>query len=285
MKSTLLLLLSLLSAYIISAQLVITPGTQFSIAGNMQLTLQNTDLINNGNFTTGNSIISFTGNASSSISGNQPIQFSEIEINKTNNSSVLLQRAIGVSQRIRFSSGFLNLNGFNADLGTTGHLDGEQENTRITGPNGGEVIFNVNLNSPTGSNPANLGMFISSGQNLGNVTIKRGHQSQVNGSGLGNSILRYYDIVPANNTNLNATLRFRYLDEELNGFNENSLVFFESPNAITGRASDSLQEMVSPILLKKTVSAGLEDLRYRVRATYCRCVILYSMQNVKATRR
>ena len=182
--------------------------------------------------TTGNSMISFTGNASSSISGSQPTRFSEIEINKTNNSSVLLQRAISVTQRIRFASGFLNLNGFNADLGTTGHLDGEQENTRITGPNGGEVIFNVSLNSPTGSNPANLGVFISSGQNLGNTIIKRGHQSQVNGSGLGNSILRYYDIVPSNNINLNATLRFRYLDEELNGFNENSLAFFESPNTI-----------------------------------------------------
>lgn len=232
MKTTLLILLSLVSVYIVSAQLVITPGAQFSIAGNMQITLQNTDLINNGNFTTGNSMISFTGNASSSISGSQPTRFSEIEINKNNNSSVLLQRAISVTQRIRFASGFLNLNGFNADLGITGHLDGEKENTRITGPNGGEVIFNVSLNSPTGSNPANLGVFISSGQNLGNTIIKRGHQSQVNGSGLGNSILRYYDIVPSNNTNLNATLRFRYLDEELNGFNENSLVFFESSNTI-----------------------------------------------------
>lgn len=230
MKSTLLILLPLLSVYTVSAQLVITPGAQFSIAGNMQLTLQNTDLINNGNFTTGNSMISFTGNASSSISGSQPTRFSEIEINKTNNSSVLLQKAITVTQRIRFASGFLNLNGFNADLGTTGHLDGEQENTRITGSNGGEIIFNVSLNSPTGSNPANLGVFISSGQNLGNVIIKRGHQSQVNGSGLGNSISRYYDIVPDNNTNLNATLRFRYIDGELNGFNENSILFFESQN-------------------------------------------------------
>ena len=230
MKSTLLIQLSLLSVYAVSAQLAITPGAQFSITGNMQLTLQNTDLISNGNFTTGNSIASFTGNASSSISGSQPIQFSQIEINKTNNSSVLLQRTIGVTQRIRFASGFLNLNGFNADLGTTGHLYGEQENTRITGPNGGEVLFNVNLNSPTSSNPANLGVFITSGQNLGNTTIKRGHQSQVNGSGLGSSISRYYDIVPDNNTNLNAALRFRYIDGELNGLNENSILFFESQN-------------------------------------------------------
>lgn len=232
MKSKFLVLLPLLSVYTITAQLVVTPGAQFSIGGNMQLTLQNTDLINNGNFTTGSGTTSFTGDASSSINGSQPVQFNELEINKTNNSSVLLQRAIGVTQRILFSSGFLNLNGFNADLGTTGHLDGEQENSRITGPNGGEVIFNVNLNSPTGSNPANLGLFITSNQNLGNVTIRRGHQSQVNGAGLGSSILRYYDIIPANNANPDAKLRFRYLDGELNGLNENSIVFFESQNIV-----------------------------------------------------
>lgn len=233
MKTKLLLLLPLLSACTISAQLVITPGAQFSITGNMQLTLQNTDLVNNGSFIAGNSMTSFTGNASSFISGGQLVQFNELEMNKTNNNSVLLQRPIGVTQRILFTSGFLNLNGFNTDLGTTGHLDGEQENTRITGPTGGEVLFNVNLNSPTGSNPANLGVFVSSGQDLGNTTIRRGHQSQVNSSGLRNSILRYYDIIPANNTNLNATLRYSYLDGELNGLNENSIVFFESQNTTT----------------------------------------------------
>jgi hypothetical protein len=230
MKLILLILLPLLSACTISSQLMITPGAQFSIADNMQLTLQNTDLVNNGSFIAGNSMTSFTGNVSSSINGSQPIQFNVLEMNKTNKSSVLLHRAIGVTQHILFSSGFLNLNGFNTDLGSTAHLDVEQENTRITGLNGGEVSFNVNLNSPTNSNPANLGVFISSGQNLGNTTIKRGHHSQINGSGLGNSILRYYDIIPANNTNLNATLQFKYLDGELNGLNENSIVFFESQN-------------------------------------------------------
>src|SRR4030095_256811 len=171
MKSQLLILLMLLSTYMLPAQLTITPGAQFSIIGNMQLAIENADFINNGNFTSGNGMISFTGNAFSNISGSQPIQFSGIEINKTNNSSVLLQRTIGVSQRILLSSGFLNLNSFNADLGTTGHLDGEKEDARIIGPNGGEVLFNVNLNSPTGSNPANLGMFITADQDLGNVII------------------------------------------------------------------------------------------------------------------
>ncbi len=54
------------------------------------------------------------------------------------------------------------------------------------------------------------------------MIIKRGHQSQA-GSGLANSILRYCDIVPTNNITL---------DGELNGLDENSLVFFKSDNLI-----------------------------------------------------
>ena len=230
MKLKLLLLLPVLSVYSLSAQLVISPGAQLSLTGNPTLTLQNTSLVNNGIFNPGNSLVRFTGNSGSTISGSQPTSFFELEIDKTNNTSVSLERAIAVSQRVLFSSGFLDLNGFNTDLGTTGHLDGEQENTRVIGANGGDVRFQVSLNAPAGSNPANLGLFITSNENLGNLIIKRGHQSQTNGSGLGKSILRYYELIPANNTNLNATLRFSYMDGELNGLDENAIVFFESQN-------------------------------------------------------
>lgn len=232
MKSKLLVLLSLCFTYTVSAQLVISPGAQLFVAGNTQITLLNTDLVNNGSFTPGNDITRFTGNATSSISGTQAIQFNELEINKGLNNSVTLQRAIGVTQRILFTSGFLNLNGFNTDLGTTGHLDGEQENSRITGANGGQVLFSTVLNAPNGANPASLGAVITSSKDLGNVIIKRGHQSQTNGSGLGISILRYYDITPVNDSGLNATLRINYFDGELNGLNENVLDVFKSNNTI-----------------------------------------------------
>jgi len=225
-----LILLLLLSSYKISAQLTITPGAQFFIAGNIQLTLQNTNIINDGTFTAGNGITSFTGNAGSTISGSQPVQFNDLEISKTNNSIVRLQRAIAVQQRLLFTSGLLNINGFDIDLGSTGHLEGEQENSRVFGNLGGEVLFNTNLNAPNNANPANLGIIITTGANLGNVIIRRGHQSQVNGSALGNSIQRYYDIIPANNTNLNATLQLNYFDGELNTLSENTLAFFESQN-------------------------------------------------------
>jgi hypothetical protein len=232
MKGKFLLLL-LLSSCAISAQLTITPGAQFSIAGNMQLSLENTSIINNGSFTTGSSKIIFTGNAASSISGSQPILFFELEMNKANNTSIVLLHAIDVTERILFSSGFLDLNGFNIDLGSTGRLENEKETTRVTGTNGGQVIVNTVLNAPANANPGNLGAVISSSQNLGNVIIKRGHQSQAINSTLIKSILRYYDIAPANDINLDATLQVNYFDGELNGLNENSLSLLKSDNAIS----------------------------------------------------
>src|SRR4030095_8584173 len=64
----------------------------------------------------------------------------------------------------------------------------------------------------------------------GSTTIRRGHQSQPIPSA--GSIFRYYDILPTNNNSLNATFRFQYFDAELNGFNENTIVMWKSPDNI-----------------------------------------------------
>lgn len=215
-----------------SAQLTVTAGAQFLINGDIPIALNNTDLINNGIFAGGVNTISFTGDASSFISGTGNLRFFRMEINKTANKSVFLQKKIDVVNRVAFLSGFLDLNGFDLDLETTGRVDFEQEGSRVIGANGGQVLITTNLNSPVTANPGGLGLFITSSQNLGNVTIKRGHQSQVNGAGLGATVLRYFDIVPDNNTNLNATLGVNYFNGELNGLDENSLDFWQSTDHI-----------------------------------------------------
>jgi hypothetical protein len=117
----------------------------------------------------------------------------------------------------------VNLNNNNIVLIPTALLTGEKETSRISGASGGYVEITKNLNAPVADDPGNLGAVISSAANLGAVTIRRGHQFQVNPYGGGSSILRYYDIMPANNSALNATLRINYLDGELNGLNENNL--------------------------------------------------------------
>jgi hypothetical protein len=253
MKSKFLVLLQLLWTCTLSAQLTITPGAQFSIFSDTKLTLQNTDLINNGNFLVATtSPVSFAGDASSFIGGDEAVRFFKLEINKTGNQSVSLHKTISIGSGVFFTAGFLNLNGFDLDLETTAHLDGERENSRITGANGGQVLFSSVLNAPAGANPGNLGAIITSSQNLGNVIIKRGHQAQANGSGLSNSILRYYDIVPGNNTDINATLRFNYFNGELNSINENSLVLFKSDNAINWSAEGFTSRDATANFVEKT---------------------------------
>src|SRR5690606_16148686 len=77
------------------------------------------------------------------------------------------------------------------------------------------------LNAPASENPGQLGAIISSTQNLGSTVIRRGHVAYTINSQP--SIYRYYEIVPSLNNNLNAVLRFHYLDEELHGHIEDDL--------------------------------------------------------------
>jgi len=200
---------------------------QFTITGNLQLTLFNTDLVNNGSFLPGAGTLAFTGSSSAFIKGSQGTPFYNLQINKSAGGNVVLQNSIGVGGQINFVSGLLDLNGFDADLGSTGSLNGEQESSHVVGANGGTVIFNTTLNAPSSANPGGLGAIITSTQNLGNTVIRRGHESQANSSASGTSVLRYYDILPANNTALNATVRIHYLEGELNGLDENSLLLWE----------------------------------------------------------
>ena len=227
---TKILLLGLLVPNAVSAQLAITPGALFSVTGNAQITLRNTDFINNGNFTSGNSVLSFSGDLSNSISGAQTINFSQLEINKTGNSQVVLLDSINVSQKILFTAGFFNLNSFNTDLGTTGRLQGEKESSRFIGTNGGEIMFDTSLSFPNNSNPANLGILITSDKELGIVKIKRGHQVQLLSPSPGSSIQRYFEIFPENNLSLDATIQIKYFNGELNGLDEKSLAYFQSNN-------------------------------------------------------
>lgn len=220
----------LFTAISASAQLTVTPGAEVFMNGDVPLAFHNTDLVNNGIFAGGINTISFTGNASSFIGGNGTLRFFRLLVNKTASKSVVLQRSIDVVSSISFGSGFFDLNGFNLDLETSGNIEGENNDNRIIGNNGGQVIRRTTLNAPLNSNPGNLGIQFTSDKDLGQVIIKRGHELQV-GSGITSSILRYYEIVPAHNNNLNATLRFNYFTGELNGIDKNSLVVFEKDSA------------------------------------------------------
>ena len=211
------------------AQLTISDGANWVNNGNVSVTIQNMNLANNGSFHAGTSSMKFAGNQNSTISGSNLPLFNILEMSKTNGAKVLLNRSISIGSSINFISGQLDLNGNNILMNSSAMIAGESETNRIIGPNGGFVEITQNMNVPASVNAGNLGATISSNADLGSVIIRRGHTPQ-SGTGLTAGIDRYYLINPTNNDNLNATLRLKYFDTELNGQNENALVIYKSNN-------------------------------------------------------
>ena len=208
-------------------QLNIGSGTQWITNGNTTVVLQNMDLVNNGSISASAGSFKFTGTQNSTINGSNMPLFNILEISKTNNSKILLGRNISVGSSINFISGQVDLNNNNILLSSSANIAGESETNRVIGSNGGFIEITQNMNAPASINAGNLGLTITSSANLGSVTIRRGHLPQ-SGTGLPAGIQRYYSILPQNNGNLDATLRLRYFDSELNGQNENVLVIYKS---------------------------------------------------------
>jgi type IX secretion system substrate protein len=200
------------------------------VSGKAYIVVHNGSFINNKIFKAGNGTVEITGSAAaekSVIGGSTALTFKNLTINKTANTASLSANII-VNGNLNMKKGNLDLKGYNIDLGSgAGTILNEKESARITGASGGNVIKTVTLNAPDAINPGNIGIKITSGANLGLTVIKRGHQQQTGLSG-GKSISRYFDIMPANNANLNATLKMFYFEGELEGQTESSLVFWGS---------------------------------------------------------
>src|SRR5690606_1121236 len=171
---------------------------------------------------------------------------------KTGSGMLSLNTDIIVKNKIVFTSNLINLKGKNIDLLSSGFLELENESSRITGTEGGEIIFTANLVTPSAINPGNLGALISSSQNMGNTIIRRGHQSQTGVAGGGSSIQRYLDIIPATNTALNATLSINYFDAELNLVNENDLELWRSANNINWTNEGKTSANTTSNMVEKT---------------------------------
>ncbi|MEP7107373.1 MAG: T9SS type A sorting domain-containing protein [Ferruginibacter sp.] len=207
----------------------ISSGAQLVEVGNGQISIADMDFTNYCSFVPGNGTVLFTGTMANSIKGTAITSFYSLEIAKTAAIKLSLENDALVSNAIVFTSGLLELNNKEIDLGTTGFLQNENENSRVVGASGGYVFRSLSMNAPNAVNAGNPGAIITSSVNLGNVIFKREHKAQ-SGSGITGSILRYYDIGPTNNTALNATLRFNYFDAEMNGLGEAVIDLFKSSN-------------------------------------------------------
>ncbi|MCB0521858.1 MAG: hypothetical protein KDD27_23150, partial [Saprospiraceae bacterium] len=193
--------------------------------GNGLYNLNNNFTVSTGaTFTPGTSTVVMTG-AGNRIIGNSAIDFYNLEINKTSGGSVKITGNLTVSNELNLVSGNLDLNNRTIELTGNGTIMGESTASYIHSSTGAGVVKKtVGLNAPSSINPGNIGVTLTSAANLGSTTIQRGHLAQtVNGE---SSIFRYYDISPTNNLGLNATVRFHYLDSELNSITESDLTPF-----------------------------------------------------------
>lgn len=131
-----------------------------------------------------------------------------------------------VNNSLKILNGDLDLNGNTITLGSNASLTETAGNT-VKGSTGKLTTTRV-LNAPSGVNVGGLGSVLTSSANLGSTTVERYHFTP---TGSGNQgVTRVYNIVPANNTGLNATLRIYYDDSELNGIPEERLQMVKSPN-------------------------------------------------------
>ena len=126
-------------------------------------------------------------------------------------------------QRHAFLESSINLNNNTVYFSETGKLF--EGNGVFWGV--GAILTERVLNNIVAENVAGFGAVITTSQNLGTTVLSRTHIPTGFNS---KSILRQFHINPTNNTGLNATLVFKYLDAELNSNTEANLKAYRSTN-------------------------------------------------------
>ncbi|MEM6724646.1 MAG: hypothetical protein AAF598_11445 [Bacteroidota bacterium] len=233
MKKILLFLLAcmLISQLVIAQTNLVIGGGNLRINGSSFITLNNAQWVNNGQFVAGTGTVLIVGNAIDSLSaigGDSTTTFYNLSLNKATNGSQLKQ-TIQVDNALTMTRGNLDLNTHNLDLGSAnGRILSESDTSRILGPNGGFIVKTVTANAPSNLNPGNFGVQLTSAEDLGIVTVRRGHVVQ-NLDAPGNtsrSIDRYFEFEAANNVDLNVSGQIQYLDSEVNNFNAEAFLGF-----------------------------------------------------------
>ncbi len=241
MKKLLLSLSPLFFSAAAFAQLRVENGAFIKTVSDIRIILDNMDLVVNGNIdqAAGEGTYIFSGNGDNTFSGTGIPTFDKIVLSKSSGGKLVLNQNFLVASSLAFASGYLDLNNSLLQIKPGGFISGESGTGHIIGSGNGYVYTTTALNAPAAANPGNLGAVISSAADLGVVTIRRRHMAQAVSAGI-TGIKRYYEIYPANNIGLNATLRLYYSDDELNGLNENTLILWKKTGAWTEEGYTSM---------------------------------------------
>ncbi|MDO6435207.1 hypothetical protein Q4E93_31615 [Flavitalea sp. BT771] len=232
-KILMLALLVTVAGIAVKAQLNITGGTHLVTSGNAHVVVNDLDLIVPGTLDATGSVVHFSGSGDNSITGaGSQLTFNSLAINKSMGGKLVLKSDVMVQDTLHFISGMIELNQQSVNLGNTGTLAGESETSHFTGQNGGVILANAILNAPNAANIGNLGVTITSSQNLGTVYVNRYHSSSNIPASSGKSVLTRYDINPGGPA-IDGVLTFHYFDADLNGIGKSHLTIYATPDDVT----------------------------------------------------
>ncbi|MEF8939114.1 MAG: T9SS type A sorting domain-containing protein [Salinivenus sp.] len=227
----LLLLLFTFSPLLAQSALTVHAGGTLTVA-NGALRLGG-DLTTEGTLDATSGTLALIGPTAQRLAPGPGSTIQSIVVDKEPSSTAQLADTLVVTDSVLVLRGDLDLNGKHLDLGQTAGLRETAGNT-ITGASG-TVTATRFLNAPDAANVGGLGARITSGANMSAVIVTRGHAPQT-GTSTNEGIARYYDIAPAINTGLDATLEFFYDESELNGRDEPTLALWRSTNDGTSYA-------------------------------------------------
>jgi autotransporter-associated beta strand protein len=209
-----------------------------------------------GTFTAGTSTVNFVGTANQTIPA---LNFYNVKLN--NSTGAVLGGNISVSGTITLTSGVLATGVSTVDLGANGsiveatpnthaptsYVTGKVKSTRNTGSTSGTVTF------------GGLGLDITETTKTNNSTVvirtTGTPKSYTLGATTYYGILRFFDITPVNDVNLNGTMVMHYFDHELNGSTEANLrIYKDSTGGWIRKAGSSPSPSTNSISL-----SGIKD--------------------------
>ncbi|MEL6659497.1 MAG: HYR domain-containing protein [Bacteroidota bacterium] len=199
-----------------------TSGLQLEATGGLELEVSG-DWQNQGVFSPGLSTLSLEGDGNQNLL-NTSGGFYNVIIDKSGG-EVFLEGDISINAGLlSVINTDVNLNGYIITLNPTATLMETAGNT-VKGSSG-SITTTRDLNAPATVNVGGMGLKITTTSDLGSTQIVRRHTSQMV---LGNpSIERSFEVIPTNNSSLNANLVFYYDESELNGVDESTLELFYS---------------------------------------------------------
>ncbi len=168
------LLALLLTAAVSNAQgIKIMPGTTFKLTGgSYNLVLHDgAHLENNASLQNNNLVVKATGTGTSEIKGTGALGIGGMQVNKNPGQSIVLQKNLDVAQGVYFTSGLVDLNGFDLILADTALLVNETGTSRIAGTGGAVQITRI-LDAPWPKTWGTWAWSSLSGANWGSTQIK-----------------------------------------------------------------------------------------------------------------